>query len=346
MFAAIYIPDFPVEAVVRARPELRDHAVVVLEGTPPLAYVVALNDRARELGLRLGMTRMQAEVFATALEPKKLSSEIERTNASAKKKDEGDPRFRLVRDPIHMHNAQENAWLPRPKRVKHTAHDVKLSLAQRSPQQETAAHAALLDCAYSFSPRVENTASDTVLLDLDGLERLFGSPQKIAREIARRATELGLEANVAVAANPDNAVHAARGFIGVTLIPAGHEPERLGPLPLSVLFAAELNRPAPARRRAESRDREKRFAQMHETLDRWGIRNFRALAALPPVSLSERLGAEGVRLQKLANGETTRELLLAESALEFHEALELDYPIELMEPLGFLIGRMLEQLCA
>jgi protein ImuB len=345
MFAAIYIPDFPFEAVVRARPESRDHAIVVLEGTPPLSYVVALNDRARELGLRIGMTRMQAEVFVTGLEPKKSPPRESRTS-SQKKKDEGDPRFKLVRDPIHMHNAQENAWLPRPKRAKHTANDVKLSLVQRSPQQETAAHAALLDCAYSFSPRVEDTAADTVLLDLDGLDRLFGSPQKIAREIARRATELGVESNVAVAANPDNAVHAARGFTGVTLIHPGHEAERLGTLSLTVLFAAELNRPAPARRRAEAREREKRFAQMHETLERWGIRNFRALGALPPVSLSERLGAEGVRLQKLANGETTRELLLAESALEFHEALELDYPVELIEPLGFLLGRMLEQLCA
>ena len=344
MFAAIYIPDFPVEAVVRARPELRDHAAVILEGTPPLAYVVALNDRARELGMRLGMTRMQAEVFAGSINSQ--ATESTETPAKAPKKEEGDPRFRLVRDPIHMHNAQENAWLPRSKRVKHSSHAVKLSLAQRSPQQETAAHAALLDCAYSFSPRVEDTAADTVLLDLDGLERLFGSPQKIAREIARRATEVGLEANVAVAANPDNAVHAARGFTGVTLVPAGNEAERLGTLPLSVLFSAELNRPAPVRRRTDTRDREKRFAQMHETLDRWGIRNFRALASLPPVSLSERLGPEGVRLQKLANGETCRELLLAESALEFHESLELEYPVELIEPLGFLLGRMLEQLCA
>ena len=36
-----------------------------------------------------------------------------------------------------------------------------------------------------------------------------------------------------------------------------------------------------------------------ETLDRWGIRNLRALAALPEVALSERLGQEGLRLQQL-----------------------------------------------
>src|SRR4051794_11924648 len=108
MFAAIYIPDFPVEAVVRARPELRDHAIVVIEGAPPLAYVVALNDRARELGLHLGMTRMQAEAFAASLHANNKHRSgapvppgvggpggVPTTTSSAQKenKEQGDPRF-------------------------------------------------------------------------------------------------------------------------------------------------------------------------------------------------------------------------------------------------------------
>src|ERR1700746_897084 len=55
-----------------------------------------------------------------------------------------------------------------------------LMLRPRSLLQETAAHAALLDCAQSFSPRVEDTAADTVILCLSGLEPLFGSPPRIA----------------------------------------------------------------------------------------------------------------------------------------------------------------------
>lgn len=353
MFAAIYIPDFSVEAVVRVRPELREQAVAVIEGVPPLAYVVAVNDRARELGLRTGMTLMQAEAFATSMDPRyaraALANSEEAKPRTKEQKEDGDPRFKLVRDPIHMHNAQENAWLPRQKRNANTNPNVRVSLAQRSPAQEIAAHAALLDAAYAFSPRVEDTAPDTVVLDVNGLERLFGAPPKIAREIARRASELGLEAQVAIAGNPDNAIHAARGFAGTTVIPAGHEAQRLGPLPLDVLFAAELNcrrDESSKMKKPQEREFADRLTRMHETLDRWGIRNFRALATLPPVSLSERLGAEGVRLQKLANGETTRELILSEPALEFEEALELEYPVEVIEPLAFLLGRMLEQLCA
>ena len=47
MFACIYVPDFPVEAIVRAEPLLRERAVAVLEGKPPLVRVVALNEKAR-----------------------------------------------------------------------------------------------------------------------------------------------------------------------------------------------------------------------------------------------------------------------------------------------------------
>ena len=64
MFACIYIPDFPVEAMVRAEPILREHAVAVLEGKPPLVRVAALNDKARLLGMDVGMTKLQAAIFA------------------------------------------------------------------------------------------------------------------------------------------------------------------------------------------------------------------------------------------------------------------------------------------
>src|SRR4051812_17083739 len=61
MFVCVHIPDFPVEAVVRAEPELREQAVVVIEGTPPLVKVVACNGRARAASVVPGMTEMQAQ---------------------------------------------------------------------------------------------------------------------------------------------------------------------------------------------------------------------------------------------------------------------------------------------
>lgn len=208
-----------------------------------------------------------------------------------------------------------------------------LTLRARSLLQETAAHAALLDCAQSFSPKVEDVASDTLLLDLNGLETLYGPPSRIAREIARRASDLGLEVNVAVASNPDTAQLAARGFTGVTVIPSGKEAERLGNLPVEVLCGlADF-------------DRQETIEQFLDTCHRWGVRNLRALAALPEIPLSERLGQTGVRLQQLARGTTTRTLVPVDPPLVFEEVMDLDYPVVLLEPLAFLLSRMLEQLC-
>ena len=210
-----------------------------------------------------------------------------------------------------------------------------IALRQRSSLQEFSAHSALLDCAQSFSPVVEDTARDTVLLDLAGMESLFGSLTKISHEILDRAASLGLEANVATTSNPDAALLAARGFPRVTVIPAGKEPEKLGSLPIDVLFDENLEA-----------DQKKEADRLLETLDRWGIRNLRALAALPEVSLSERLGQQGLHLQKLARGSATRTLVPVDAPLIFEEAIELEHPIVLLEPLAFLLNRLLEQLCA
>src|SRR5439155_6792549 len=125
----------------------------------------------------------------------------------------------------------------------------------------------------------------------------------------------GLPGSSAIAANPDAAVHAARGLPGVTVIPRGEEAARLAGLPV------ELLGPSP---------------EIQETLDCWGIRTFRDLAGLPEIGVAERLGAEGVRLQKLARGQGSRPLRPAGEELVFEEAVELEYPVTELEPLSFL----------
>jgi protein ImuB len=212
---------------------------------------------------------------------------------------------------------------------------MELTLRSRSPLQESSAHAVLLDCAQSFSPCVEDAALDTAILDLSGTESLFGPLPEIAHAIFCRAADLGIEANVATASNPDAAVLVARGFSGVTVVPSGQETEQLGLLPIEVLFADQCQG-------AEKKE----AARLLETLDRWGVRNLRALAALPEVALIERLGQEGLRLQQLARGAASRTLVPMEAPLAFEEAVELEHAIVLLEPLAFLLNRLLEQLCA
>jgi len=119
------------------------------------------------------------------------------------------------------------------------------------------------------------------------------------------------------------------------VIPAGQEADHVGPLPLKVLFDDRLE--------AEQKGEADRLL---ETLNRWGIRNLRALAALPQIALSERLGQQGLHLQQLACGAASRTLAPVEVPLVFEEAVELDHPIVLLEPLAFLLNRLLEQICA
>jgi protein ImuB len=181
--------------------------------------------------------------------------------------------------------------------------------------------------AFEFSPLVEQTAPDTdpkatqtVTFDVSGLDRLFGMAQDIAAAIARRVKETGAQANLALAANPDAAICAARGFAGIGILPQGDEAKFLGSLPLALL--------APS-------------AELQETLERWGIRRFRDLAALPPLGIAERLGPEGLHLRQLARGEVERKLVPLEEPLQFADELELDYPVELLEPLAFVLARLL-----
>jgi protein ImuB len=207
---------------------------------------------------------------------------------------------------------------------------------------------ALVDLAFTFSPLIEQTTPDTMVLDVSGQDLLYGgssnlpreqagtanSSQALAHEIARRARQLNLEVNVSVAANPDAAIHSARAFSGVTIIPVGAELLQLGNLSLEMLdYALAGIEPA----RAE---------EIRETLALWGLHIFGDLAKLPQAGLAQRLGSEGVRLQNLAQGKTERQLVLVQPPIGFAQLLELEHPVTELEPLSFIFSRLLNQLCA
>jgi protein ImuB len=182
--------------------------------------------------------------------------------------------------------------------------------------------ALLVECARHFSPRIEETSSDTVLFDVRGLRALIGDAHQIARAIENRA---GLPVDIAIAVDPDAAILAARGIRGTTIIAPGTEAAILAPLPLNLLPGS---------------------SETAELLDAWGIRTLGELAVLPPLGVAARLGPEGTYLQQLAQGHAGRQLRPIEDPLLFEEELELDDPVELLEPLSFLLARLLNDLCA
>jgi protein ImuB len=196
---------------------------------------------------------------------------------------------------------------------------------QRSASEEQSAHAALLDIGWSVSPRIEDTSVDSIVVDLAGLNSLFGSEESMARLLVQHAYDLGLAVNAAVSENLEVALHAARGFPGITVIDRGEERRRMAVLPIEVFSPP---------------------AELSDTLARWGVRTCAELAALPLLELSERLGQQGVQLHEWARGASWRALILAEPKLCFEEEMALEYTIEELEPLAFLLARLLDQVCA
>lgn len=183
-----------------------------------------------------------------------------------------------------------------------------------------------VECARGFSPYIEENPPDTIVFDIRGLESLYGPPEMLAREIERR---IGVPASIAIASNPDAAMHAAHGIRGVTVIAPGREAAVLAPLPVNLLGIFP----------------ERMSSELAELLHLWGIRTFGEFAKLPPLGVAARLGNEGIQLQRLARGEGFRQLRPTVDPLEFEAELELEDPVDLIEPLSFILARLLNEVC-
>lgn len=64
LYACLYAKEFPAQALLRLRSELRARPCVVMEGEPPLEQLCSLTRKARILGLVHGMTRVEVDTFS------------------------------------------------------------------------------------------------------------------------------------------------------------------------------------------------------------------------------------------------------------------------------------------
>ena len=183
---------------------------------------------------------------------------------------------------------------------------------------------ALLDVALAHSPRVESAGAGLVYLDVTGLRGLFGDDAQIGRRLVTAAADRGLVLRVGVAGGRIAALAAARGSAGVSVVAPGRDAESLESAPLAML---DLSGELAARFGA------------------WGIRTLGELAALPTAPLFERLGSEGLRLQRLARGEDPRPLQPWKPSLVLEESRELDEGIVTLGPLVDLLAQLAGRAC-
>lgn len=82
IYACVHATEFPAQALLRLRPELRERPSVVMEGEPPLQWVCSLNRRARTLGMVRGMTQVEVETFSSVIALRRSLSEEATTTAA------------------------------------------------------------------------------------------------------------------------------------------------------------------------------------------------------------------------------------------------------------------------
>lgn len=195
--------------------------------------------------------------------------------------------------------------------------------------------------ARDFSPRIERHGSSTVVLDVGGLGRLLGDAQAIGAELDRAGSSASLR--IAIARTQTAARLLAIGCSGLTVAP-GEVAAAIAPLPVEALRAFMDDENEEKVRGANLASRLKATMGRLDTFRRWGLTTLGEIAALPAADLSERMGQEGLVLQQLARGLDRAPLVPDPGVPRFVESIELEWPIDSLEPLSFVLARLLEPL--
>jgi len=275
--ACLLLPDLPLAAELRARPELVGEPLAVASGPGPRAEILAVSPEAARRGVRAQTTIAQARALCGALR-----------------------------------------------------------VQPASPALARAARDALLDVALSCSPRAALAPRATgayageaaAYLDISGTTALFGSEAGLAAALTARARGVGLPAGAAIAASRSVAHIAARKLArggSTCVLPPDREADFMAAQPLDLL------------------DPDDGLAQR---LTHFGLVTVADLLALPRRALGTRLGPEVLELIDRVRGEAHELPLQAPTQRTLSEAVDLEFGIDRLEPLRFVLQGLLSRLLA
>lgn len=210
----------------------------------------------------------------------------------------------------------------------------KIILRARSRQQEESTQKAIVQCASSFSPFLESTAPGVCTINLRGLsEFALGTGQRSlplelserahtwANRVLARIAALELHSTIGLAADPDVARLAAQQATPVLFV--HNVTEFLDSVPL---HAAGLP------------------IELLNIVSKWGLQSIGQLHAIGRDELAARFGSQIVEFLDHIAPARPRPLTWVSPSPDFEESIELENPIESLEPLLFILRRFLDQL--
>jgi nucleotidyltransferase/DNA polymerase involved in DNA repair len=343
LFASIHVPDFPVQAALRSEagdaqgehlsrksflPKLSylKDQIAVLDGPANQMKVVACNGPARRAGIEVGMTKLQAEALPSVILRKRvLDHEYVAQAALLECAGKFSPRLESTCPGMVIVDLTGTERLSGtrkkiPEKLGEGAEEYGLSVnVALASNADTAMCAALGmkgvtvvkggEEAHSLGDLPVSVLLQTAWLQSAHLQ--FASLQFTNHQFANHQFANHQFANPQIT-NQAIANHQSAGFHSKNL--------RSGKLTTQPDIAGIM-----------------------DALTSWGIRDFKSLAALPSVPLTQRLGQYGLHLQRLAKGEVQRELFPYVESSSFQASMELEESIELLEPLGFVLDCLLEQ---
>jgi len=188
----------------------------------------------------------------------------------------------------------------------------------------------------------------------------------IGDELRRDAADRGVRVHVAIAGTCAAALILAHARPGVTIIKRGEEADALAPIAIGILERvghlqhsvlvgnsqrrSVLDTPERYGARASGAGVGPRAIKNDDapaivtTFKAWGLKTLGELAALPPADLTSRLGRHALVWQALARGDDIRPLIPTLDEERFESSMDLDWPIGELEPLSFVLTRLLEPL--
>jgi protein ImuB len=198
-----------------------------------------------------------------------------------------------------------------------------VALVPEDPAGDAAALERLAFWASRFTPLVGVEGGDSLLLDITGVDHLFGGEAALRAEVMGRLARLGLTARGAVAGAAGTALALVRAGQG-GIVAEGEEAAAVAPLPLAAL------RLEPG---------------VVGALHGLGLRDVGSLAAQPRAGLARRFGAGLVRALDEALGRAGRPISPIRPPPEMRVARDFADPVVTRAGIEAALGLLLGELC-